>query len=396
MSQEWQKILQARNKMENESPLPKHLLHEIEEQTKKHKLTDKGKKELLKKVEETYENARISPGEAIGIITAESIGEPSTQMVISSFHFAGVAEMNTTAGLSRLIEVFDARKNPSTPFMRVYLKNKYSKTGEMVKDIAARIKEIKLTDICDEISINIAKNNIEIILDKKKMRELEIKHQDVVTRISEAMKGIDVKDNKDDAKVVIKHKEKDLPLTEVYKLKEKAKSLHIKGLKGVTHILPVKEKEEFVILTAGSNLKDAILMEEVDGMRVFTNNIFEIADVLGIEAARQAIIDETLKVIKEQGIDIDVRHIMMLADVMTRAGVIKGVTRTGITGEKESVIARASFETPIKHIVNASLVGEKDELLSVLENLMLNQPVPVGTGLPGLVAKIKEWLLWMI
>lgn len=368
--------------------LPDHLINEIEDQAKKNKLTDKERKEVTRKVIEAYESAKIAPGEAIGIVTAESIGEPSTQMVISSFHFAGVAEMNITSGLTRLIEVFDARKNPSTPIMRLYLKPKYARTGEMVKEIAMRIKENKVSDVAGEISINLAKNTVEISLDKKKLKEIDLKYNDVVTRLGEAMKGVDVKDNKET--IVLKYKEKDVALTEVFKLKEKAKSIHLNGLKGITHVLPVKEGEEFVIHTAGSNLKDAILMEEIDGSRIITNNIFEVADVLGIEAARAAIIDETMKVIEGQGIDVNIRHVMLLADVMTRGGVIKGVTRTGITGEKESVIARASFETPIKHIVNASLVGEKDELLSVLENIMLNQPVPLGTGMPGLIAKVKD------
>ncbi len=373
---------------DKEFQLPEHLIQEVDEQCKKAKLSDKQKKEVMKKVLDSFDNARIAPGEAIGIVTAESIGEPSTQMVISSFHFAGVAEMNITVGLSRLIEVFDARKNPSTPRMMLYLKPKYAKTSEMVKEIAMKIKESKIVDVASEISINIARSNVEIVPDKKKMKELEIKHSEIVSKLMEGLKGIDVKDNKDS--IILKHKEKDLPLTEIYKLKEKAKTVHVKGIKGVTHVLPVKEGDEFVIHCAGSNIKDALFMDEIDGTRVITNNIFEIASVLGIEAARAAIIDETLKVIEGQGIDVDIRHIMMLADVMTRGGVIKGVTRTGITGEKESVIARASFETPIKHIVNASLIGEKDDLLSVLENIMLNQPVPLGTGLPGLVAKSEK------
>ena len=125
-------------------------------------------------------------------------------------------------------------------------------------------------------------------------------------------------------------------------------------------------------------------------MQTVTNNPFVIAELMGIEAARQVIINEALEVIKNQGLDIDIRHVMFLADVMTNTGIIKGITRTGITSEKESVLARASFETPIKHMVNASLVGESDNLNSVIENVMLNQPVPLGTGLPGLVAKMKE------
>ena len=81
---------------------------------------------------------------------------------------------------------------------------------------------------------------------------------------------------------------------------------------------------------------------------------------------------------------------MFLADIMTRTGVIKGITRGGISGEKESVLARASFETPMKHIINASLIGERDQLNSVVENVILNQPIPLGTGLPGLITKVKE------
>ena len=120
--------------------------------------------------------------------------------------------------------------------------------------------------------------------------------------------------------------------------------------------------------------------------------MFETADVFGIEAARQTIIDEAVKVIENQGLDIDIRHVMFIADVMTTTGKIKGITRSGITSEKESVLARASFETPLVHLKNASLIGEVDELNSVVENVMLNQAVPLGTGLPGLLAKMQAKL----
>ena len=130
-------------------------------------------------------------------------------------------------------------------------------------------------------------------------------------------------------------------------------------------------------------------MKDVDASRTTTNDIFEIFKVLGIEATRQAIINETSKIYEDQGLDVDVRHMMFMADIITNSGKIKGITRSGITSEKESVLARASFETPIKHIINASLVGEEDKLNSVIANVMLNQPVPLGTGLPDLVLKIS-------
>ena len=130
-------------------------------------------------------------------------------------------------------------------------------------------------------------------------------------------------------------------------------------------------------------------LPEADAYKTTTNNIFEIEQVLGIEAARQAIINEVFKVIESQGLNVDVRHIMLVADTMCISGSVKGITRYGVVSEKASVLARASFETPIKHIINAALVGEVDELNSVVENVMINQPVPVGTGLPDLVTRVK-------
>ncbi len=369
--------------------LPYHLAEKIEKYTKKYNISDTDKKEIEKRVEESFENARIDPGESIGIVTAESFGEPATQLTLNVFHFAGVAEMQITVGLPRLIEIFDARKRPSTPKMEIPIKPKYSRTSDDVRLAAIKIKQTKLNDISQEISINLARGLVEVVFDKKKMRELDLKPKTVYDIIAESIKGVDVKEA--DGGFFIKPKEKETPVSEIYKLKEKAKQIHIIGLKGVTHVLPVKNDDgNYVVHCAGSNLKDALLLEEADTAKITTNDIFEIGEVLGIEAARAAIIEEGFKEIKGQGIDVDIRHIMLLADVMTRNGEIKGVTRTGITGEKESVLARASFETPIKHIVNASLVGEVDNLRSVVENVIINQPVPLGTGLPGLTAKMKE------
>ena len=369
--------------------LPEYLNNKILRIVKKYKISDKHRNEIIKATEEVYEQSKITPGEAIGVITAESFGEPSTQMTLNVFHFAGVAEMQVTIGLPRLIEIFDARKKPSTPEMRIPIKPKYARTIESVREVALKVKETKLSSISDQITINIAKSNIEIILDKKAMRELDIKPKDVLAKLVNAMKDVEVKEG--EGSIILKPKDKEIALSEVYKLKEKAKNTHIKGLSGVTHVLPIKTREgNYVIYCAGSNLKDALKMEEADQEKITTNDIFEISDVLGIEAARAAIIEEAYKVIKDQGIDVDMRHIMFLSDVITRTGQIKGVTRTGITGEKGSVLARASFETPIKHIVNASLVGETDNLTSVVENVILNQPVPMGTGLPGLAVKMEK------
>ena len=175
----------------------------------------------------------------------------------------------------------------------------------------------------------------------------------------------------------------------IYNLKEKIAAVKVKGVKGVKQVLPVKRDEEYVVLTSGTNLKEILEMSEVDTSRTVSNDINEVCENLGIEAARQAIINEVYKVIESQGLNIDIRHIMLVADIMCAGGDVKGITRYGVVSEKASALARASFETPIKHIINAALEGEIDYLTSVVENVMINQPVPLGTGLPGLVTKLK-------
>jgi DNA-directed RNA polymerase subunit A" len=176
-------------------------------------------------------------------------------------------------------------------------------------------------------------------------------------------------------------------------MKEKIKTIHVSGIKGISQILVVKREDDYVILTSGTNLADIIIMKGVDKSRTTTNDIHEISEVLGIEAARGAIINEINKTIEGQGIDIDKRHLKLISDAMAFAGEVQGSTRMGIIGQKSSVLARASFETPIKHFVNATLKMTKDELASVIENIILNQPIPVGTGLPGLLVKVTGRLV---
>jgi DNA-directed RNA polymerase subunit A" len=346
------------------------------------------KKKFLELVTKKYEGMRVHPGESVGIVSAESIGEPGTQMTLNTFHFAGVAEMNVTVGLPRLIEILDGRKEISTPNMEIYLASPFNK-GKDIKQIANEIKEIKMAELISEISINIADSSLEVTLDKGAMEDLLLDaktlKQLLVKRLKSNFKSEIVGDNV----LLLKLGEKSKDLKELYRLKETLKGVYIKGVKGITQVLPIKKGEEFVIITAGSNFKAVLKLEFVDAARTITNDIFQIEEVLGIEAARAAIINEAFKVIQEQGLNVDIRHLMLVADTMCVNGRVKGITRYGIIREKTSVLARASFETPLRHIFNAAKIGEEDVLNSVVENVMINQPVPIGTGLPGLITKVK-------
>jgi len=370
---------------EYDDKLPAKILKDIKDNVQSG--TSQSKlKDVLEKAVAEYLESRAAPGECVGNVAAESIGEPGTQMTLNTFHFAGVAEMNVTVGLPRIIEILDARKELSTPSMEIYLEKPYSQ-GKDIKNLALSIKETLLQDVAAEFLINIVDLTISINLKREVMRGASITSATVVNAMKRHTKGYNVKAEED--AIVLKSRSKDMNLNDLYKDKEKIKSVHLKGVKGIKQVLPVKRGDEFLIVTAGSNLKEVLKLEYVDSERTITNNVFEIADVLGIEAARQAIINEVFGVIENQGLNVDIRHIMLVADTMTTTSNIKGITRYGVVSEKSSVLARASFETPIKHIINAAMVGEIDYLDSVVENVMINQPVPVGTGLPSLVTKVS-------
>ena len=327
-------------------------------------------------------NPKMSAGEAIGIVTSESFGEPSTQMTLNVFHFAGISEMQVSIGLPRLIELFDARKKPSTPSMEIHFKADYN-NEKYAKEIAEKIKEVNLEDLSNEVKVSFTENKIEFVLDKEALRNYHIRAETVLKHLAE--KGAKARLGEDSI-IVKTDSEK---FKDMYQMKEKLKSYIISGVKGIHQVLVVKRENDFVILTAGSNL-DAILKIKggINPDKTITNDIHEMAEHFGVEVARQAIINETKKVITQQGLDINDSHISLIADAMTNSGTIKGITRVGIISEKSSILAKASFETPIKHFVDASVKRSKDELRSVIENVILNQAVPVGTGLPGLMVEI--------
>ena len=332
-------------------------------------------------VSKLHHKGKIDSGEAIGVVTAQSFGEPSTQMVLRTFHFAGVQEMQVTTGLPRLIEIFDARKKPSSPKMEIYLEKDYN-NEQKARLLAEKIKEVTLKEISDEIIFDFSAKRIEVKLDNKALKQAHVSIVKVVDRLTDLKFSVK---NKGDSIIV---NAEDMGFKAIYKLKEKLKETIISGVKDVKQVLIVKRDRDFVIQTLGTNLKDIIEMKEVNVNKTISNDLYEVAGVFGIEVARQLIINEIKEVLEGQGLDIDIRHLKLASDAMTNIGLIKGVTRMGIIAQKSSILARATFETPDKQFVNATIKGTRDKLSSVIENIILNQPVPIGTGLPGLLVKV--------
>jgi len=309
-----------------------------------------------------------------------------THNTMRTFHFVGVGEMNVTLGLERIIEIVDIRRTPKTPAMQIYLNSPHNKNKKDVERIANKIKQVVLDEVASEFVLDLTSFSINIKINKADLNKHSLKLEELPSVLGKTVKGLQIKALKESITVSIKDKD----LKKLYKIKDKLKEIPISGVKNVIDVLAVKRDDEYIIQTLGSNLPGVMSMDEVDSNRTFSNDLHETASVLGIEAARQTIINEIMKVLDEEGMPVDIRHIMLISDAMCKTGDLKGITRHGITKEKKSVLARASFEIPLTHLIEASVAGEEDKLTSVVENVMINQPIPVGTGLPELIVEMKE------
>lgn len=366
---------------ELEAILPPKIFEEAKEQARG--MGEKEKEKFFEKVFEAFKKSQFEPGEAVGIIAAQSISEPATQMTMRTYHAAGAASVQVTLGLPRLVEIFDARKAPSTPAMTIYLQKSYN-TREKALKIASEIREVLLSDISSSATIDLLNQRIEISLDSKTMRETGARESQIMDDLREQFEKLSIQHHGD--KIFVKPKS-ELTVKELQKLRGKVLGAHVKGLKGVSHAVVNQKEDEWIITTLGSNLAKVLEVPGVDGARTTTNNIHEAERVLGIEASRMTIINEALGTLKEQGLDVDVRHVMIVADVMTVDGAIKSIGRYGVAGLKGSVLARANFEETIKHLTKAAATAETDKLESIVENVMMNQVVPVGTGMFDLTFK---------
>jgi len=361
------------------SDLPKKIQEEIETTAKERHLSKEQKEKLEKEVEKVYAISKFEPGEAFGIIAAQSISEPATQMTMRTYHFAGSAGIKVTYGLPRLMEIFDAKRTPEIPVMTIYLKKQFD-TRENVTRIAEDIVEKKIKNVSKRVSINLSDNAVEIEpTDMKRATRIAKIIKDTIKDVTTNIRSKDI--------VVAVGKEMDIK--ELQKIKEKIMELHIDGIKGISNAI-VRKEEEWVINTIGSNLKEVMAIEEVDENRIGTNDIHETAIVLGIEAARNLIIKEAIKTMQEQGLDADVRHIMLVSDIMAFTGDIKSIGRYGIAGAKSSILARAAFEETIKHLVKASIRNESDSFQGIFENVMIGQMIPSGTGMFEVVSKFER------
>jgi len=356
------------------------------------KLTKKQASDVINDAYAALDKASIDPFEAAGIITAQSIGEPGTQMTMRTFHYAGVATVNVTQGLPRIIEIVDARKVPSTPTMIIRLMPDKNSPEEAQK-LAASL-EITTTANIAQIETDVAQRRLVLKLNKGNLKQKNMTGLEVKDKLERALRlYVQADKEKNPGTLTIipgVHNEEDLAelqdnppsYTMLLQLEEKIRDMRLKGIPSIerANVQFDDKNGEYYLSTIGSNLSRVSEIESIDRSRTYTNNIIEIFNYLGIESARQAIINELEATLLSARLEVDVRHLLMVADVMTSEGEVRAIGRHGVSGTKHSILARAAFEVTVNHLLKAGIIGETDRLTGVAENIIVGQPISLGTG----------------
>jgi DNA-directed RNA polymerase subunit A" len=366
--------------------LPRSVVADLAKKLHGLKLSKKRLHEVLQRIADKYEVHSIDANESAGIVSAQSIGEPGTQMTMRTFHYAGVAEMNVTLGLPRLIEIVDARRVPSTPIMEIFVKSSHNELEKM-KRIATEIEMTSLEDVAD-IETDLVGMRVLAYPDDHRMKSRGVAWSELEDKLKKLGEPQEVRrqvgnTEKKTKAIVVEAGEPSFK--KLQRIIEQLRTARIKGIDGIRRAIIRKRGAEYVIYTEGSNLSKILELPYVDATRTTTNSIQEIYEVLGIEAARNAIVNEAYSTLQEQGLTVDIRHIMLVADMMSNDGDVKAIGRHGISGRKSSVLARAAFEITAHHLLRAAITGEVDYLDGVAENVIVGQPVTLGTGAVNLV-----------
>jgi DNA-directed RNA polymerase subunit A" len=306
-----------------------------------------------------------------------------THNTMNTFHYAGVAEIDVTQGLPRLIELVDARKEPDTPMMTVRLNEEHATERERAHEVVWQIEATGILELGD-VSTNVADMRVQIDLNEQTLDERMITAEEIAEQIQGDL-GVEAVQSGS----VVEFGPEEPSYRDLLQLVEELREITFKGIEDIDRVVIRKETapdtkdydEEFVLYTEGSAFGDVLDIEGVDASRTTCNNIHEINRELGIEAARESLIDETMNTLEEQGLDdVNIRHLMLVADIMTTDGTIESIGRHGISGAKESVLARAAFEVTVNHLLDAAIHGETDTLNGVTENVIVGKPIKLGTG----------------
>jgi DNA-directed RNA polymerase II subunit RPB1 len=390
---------------------------------------------LMELIVVTHMKSWVQPGDQVGIVAAQSIGEPATQMTLNTFHQAGVASKSAvTRGVPRLRELLKVTQNPKATSLTIYLKPEYRKNKDKAREVVQDLELTVLRNITDKVAIYWDENDDKTVVQEdvqlmsfyrqfemdtqsanwsKWMLRLELNREEMFNRnisIQEVVSVIKVQFNNDINVVYSDYNSDNLVMrirlpnrdndtasnldefTNLKKFQNKLlNSIVIRGLPGIKAVTfrndkqfvemvegRYQEVEQFVLDTDGSNLIKVMNHPAVDGTHVYSTNVWDIYEVLGIEATRAILFNEISGLFDSVGVNY--RHLCLLCDVMTRFGRLMSIDRYGINKNDIGTLAKASFEETEKILLKAALFGEVDPVTGVSANIMMGQAIRGGTA----------------
>ncbi len=393
--------------------------------------------ELLAEIRFRYIKARVHPGEMVGTLAAQSIGEPTTQLTLNTFHSAGTAKANATAGVPRIVELLSASHNPKNPSNTVYLDTKISTDQVAALSKIRDIQKTTLRDITKSVRIYYDPNPLssdtavqedrEILQSYEKfsvtqgntcvspwIMRLELDTHEMTSRnvIDMPMIQSKIENNKVLRVFGCVHSDTNTPDKMILRIvfgsdtvknalslrfiEDKLLDTVLTGVEGIGRVylreisdeLIYDEKvggytpqKQYVLDAEGTNLLDLAAKDGVDPYRTFSNDIHEILEVFGIETVRVALYEEFSSVFAGGGEAVNYHHMITLVDTMTYLGRIMEANRFGMNKGENGVLAKSSFEETSKILFNAALSADFDNMKGVSANIMFGQKPPCGTGL---------------
>ena len=436
----------------------------------------KGLTFLLENVVLKYKQAIVHPGEMVGVIAGQSIGEPTTQLTLNTFHLAGVAsKSNVTRGVPRIEEILRLTKNPKNPSLTVHLKPLDEGEQDKATQYANMLEHTKLVDVVKSVQICFDPNDkatnvpedqllmeqfyefeemmkqcaenttidgqqkskwiIRIEMDAETLLDKNITMDDIHFTITNSYSN-DITCTYSDynsSKLVFrlrlnsnalnKKKQKGVAETldqsdEIYLLRNFQDTIMnnivLRGINGIRNVIPRKlqnqlimdkkvddrliqkedgkfiKKDTWILDTTGSNLLEVLALDFIDGNRTFSNDINEIFNILGIEAARQIVYNEFVEVMEFSDVYINYHHLSLLCDRMTSTKGMVSIFRSGILNDDIGPISKSTFEVHTEVLLKASRHAEFDHMRGVSASVMMGQHGYFGTGSFNLVLDMKE------
>ena len=409
----------------------------------KERFTKEAFEMLMEIIVVTHMKAWVQPGDQVGIVAAQSIGEPATQMTLNTFHQAGVASKSAvTRGVPRLRELLKVTQNPKATSLTIHLKPEYRNNKDKAREVVQDLELTLLRNITDKVAIYWDTNTDETIIPEdrsllefyklfeeglmadegssstenwsKWVLRLELNREEMFNRNISIQEVVTVIKSLHDINVVYSDYNADklvmrirLPnkamsdkdtaaqlddFTNLKKFQNKLlNSVVIRGLPGIKAVTFRNDKnsveivdgkyqqvEQYVLDTDGSNFIMVMNHPAVDGTKLYSTNVWDVYEVLGIEATRAILFNEISGLFESVGVNY--RHLCLLCDVMTRNGRLMSIDRYGINKNEIGTLAKASFEETQKILLKAALFGEVDPVTGVSANIMMGQPIRGGTA----------------